>query len=167
MIWLHRFMEGLGKKQENIRLFYDNESAIHLAKNSTFHSKTKHIQLRYHFIRFTLEDGKFVGSQFNFFNCPKSCLHLCLLNFKFLSHFANIRHFYFMRHLQIGFDLFFHDWKRENSSIVIWTVIVFYLYSDWYLPVVYYHVAEMIFQTMSICLLLLWLCNLIFFLFNW
>jgi hypothetical protein len=31
-----------------------------------------------------------VGSQFNFFffNCPKSCLHLCLLNFKFLSHFA-------------------------------------------------------------------------------
>jgi hypothetical protein len=29
-----------------------------------------------------------VGSQFNFFNCPKSCLHLCLLNFKFMSHFA-------------------------------------------------------------------------------
>jgi hypothetical protein len=48
-----------------------------------------------------------VGSQFNFFNFPKSCLHLCLLNFKFLSHFANKRHFYFMRHLQIGFDLFF------------------------------------------------------------
>jgi hypothetical protein len=45
MIWLQRFMEELGKKKENNRLYCDNESAIHLAKNSTFHSKTKHIQL--------------------------------------------------------------------------------------------------------------------------
>jgi hypothetical protein len=50
MIWLQRFMEELGKKQENSRLYCDSESSIHLAKNSTFHSKTKHIQLRYHFI---------------------------------------------------------------------------------------------------------------------
>jgi hypothetical protein len=57
MIWLQRFMEELGKKQENSRLYCDSESAIHLAKNSAFHSKTKHIQLRYHFIRSTLEDG--------------------------------------------------------------------------------------------------------------
>jgi hypothetical protein len=48
-----------------------------------------------------------VGSQFNFFNCPKSCLHLCLLNFKFLSHLAKRRCFHFKRRLQIGFDLFF------------------------------------------------------------
>jgi hypothetical protein len=50
-------MEELGKKQENNRLYCDSESAIHLAKNSTFHSKTKHIQLTYHFIRSVLEDG--------------------------------------------------------------------------------------------------------------
>jgi hypothetical protein len=41
MIWLQRFMEELGKKQENSRLYCDNQSVIHLAKNSTFHSKTK------------------------------------------------------------------------------------------------------------------------------
>jgi hypothetical protein len=57
MIWLQRFMEELGKKKENNRLYCDSESAIHLAKNSAFHSKTKHIQLRYHFIRSALEDG--------------------------------------------------------------------------------------------------------------
>ncbi|BAU00723.1 hypothetical protein VIGAN_10233900, partial [Vigna angularis var. angularis] len=34
----------------------DSQSAIHLAKNSTFHSRTKHIDLRYHFIRSLLED---------------------------------------------------------------------------------------------------------------
>ena len=57
IIWLQRFMEELGKKQENSRLYCDSESAIHLAKNSAFHSKNKNIKLRYHFIRSTLEDG--------------------------------------------------------------------------------------------------------------
>jgi hypothetical protein len=58
MIWLQRFMEELGKKQENNKLYCDNQSVIHLAKNSTFHLNTNHIQLRYHFIRFALEDEK-------------------------------------------------------------------------------------------------------------
>jgi hypothetical protein len=48
-----------------------------------------------------------VGSQFNFFYCPISCLHLCLLNFKLLSHFVNRRYFYPLRHLQIGLHLVF------------------------------------------------------------
>jgi hypothetical protein len=58
MIWLQRFMEELGKKKEKNKLYYDSESAIHLANNSAFHSNTKHIHMRYHFIRFSLEDGQ-------------------------------------------------------------------------------------------------------------
>jgi hypothetical protein len=50
-------MEELGKKQENSRLYCNSESAIHLANKSTFHSNTKNIRLRYHFIRSFLEDG--------------------------------------------------------------------------------------------------------------
>jgi hypothetical protein len=50
-------MEELGKKKENSRLYCDSESVIHLEKNSAFHSKTKHIQLRYHFIQSVLEHG--------------------------------------------------------------------------------------------------------------
>jgi hypothetical protein len=57
MIWLQRLMEELGKNQENNRLYCDKESVIHLAKNSTFHLNTKHIQLRYHSIQSILEDG--------------------------------------------------------------------------------------------------------------
>ena len=57
MIWLQRFIEELEKKQENNRLYCDSESEIHLAKNLAFHLNTKHIQLRYHFIRSILEDG--------------------------------------------------------------------------------------------------------------
>ena len=49
-------MEELGKKQEDSRLYCDNESDINLAKNSTFYLKTKHIQIMCHFIRSVLED---------------------------------------------------------------------------------------------------------------
>jgi hypothetical protein len=33
IIWLQRFMEELGKQQENRRLYCDIQSAIHLANN--------------------------------------------------------------------------------------------------------------------------------------
>jgi hypothetical protein len=57
MIWLHRFIEELGKKEENSRLYCESESAIHLANKSTFHLNTNHIHLRYNFIQSILEDG--------------------------------------------------------------------------------------------------------------
>lgn len=50
-------MEGLGKQQVESYLFIESQSVIHLAKNFALHSKTKHIQLKYHFIRSVLEDG--------------------------------------------------------------------------------------------------------------
>ena len=56
MIWLHGFLDELGKKQEMGILHNDSQSAIFLAKNSAFHSKSKHIQTKYHFIRYLIED---------------------------------------------------------------------------------------------------------------
>ncbi|KAK3033603.1 hypothetical protein RJ639_034719 [Escallonia herrerae] len=50
---------GAGDQQqvpETLNLRRSSRSAIH--KNSAFHSRTKHIQLRYHFIRSLLEDGQ-------------------------------------------------------------------------------------------------------------
>ena len=46
----------MGKKQENSRLYSDIQSAINIAKNLTFHLRTKHIQLKYHFIRSVLDE---------------------------------------------------------------------------------------------------------------
>ncbi|BBH07646.1 Toll-Interleukin-Resistance domain family protein [Prunus dulcis] len=56
MIWLQGLLTELGFKQEKNVLHSDSQSAIHLAKNSAFHSRTKHIGLRYHFIISLLED---------------------------------------------------------------------------------------------------------------
>ena len=40
-----------------IMLYCDNKSAIELVKNATFHSRTKHIAIRYHYIREAYSDG--------------------------------------------------------------------------------------------------------------
>ena len=37
-------------------LHNDSQSATFLAKNSAFHSKSKHIQTKYHFIRYLVKD---------------------------------------------------------------------------------------------------------------
>eukprot|EP00253_Pinus_taeda_P004176 PITA_04176 len=50
-IWLKGLFGEFGRLQENIKLFCDSQSAIHLAKNSAYHSKSKHIPIKYHFIR--------------------------------------------------------------------------------------------------------------------
>jgi hypothetical protein len=57
LVWLKNFMAELGIQQGDCVLHCDNQSAVHLAKNPVFHSRTKHIQMRYHFIRELINDG--------------------------------------------------------------------------------------------------------------
>ncbi|KAK3009670.1 hypothetical protein RJ639_014018 [Escallonia herrerae] len=45
IIWLQRLLTELGYGQVDCKLWTDSQSAIHLVKNSGFHSRTKHIQL--------------------------------------------------------------------------------------------------------------------------
>ena len=44
--------------QGAIRIDCDSQSAIFLAKNPAYHSKTKHIDVQYHFVRDMIEDKK-------------------------------------------------------------------------------------------------------------
>jgi hypothetical protein len=41
----------LGFEQDKYVLFSNNRSAIHLSKNASFCSRSKHIEIRYHWIR--------------------------------------------------------------------------------------------------------------------
>ena len=54
-LWMRKFLEELGLQQEKYVVYSDSQSAIHLSKNSTFHSRSKHIDVRYHWIRDVLE----------------------------------------------------------------------------------------------------------------
>lgn len=46
-------------------LYIDNKSAIDLAKNPVFHGKSKHKDIRYHFIRECVERGEIVLKHIN------------------------------------------------------------------------------------------------------
>ena len=49
-------MGDLGITSEMPILHCDSQSAIQLAKNPVFHAKTKHVDVKYHFIRELIED---------------------------------------------------------------------------------------------------------------
>ena len=57
-IWLSRLVGDLGISIEMPVLQCDSQSAIQLAKNPVFHAKTKHVEIKYHFIRDMLEDKR-------------------------------------------------------------------------------------------------------------
>ncbi|XP_043483599.1 secreted RxLR effector protein 161-like [Leptopilina heterotoma] len=50
-IWLRRMLNKLGIKCETAPIYVDKQSAIKLSKNSEFHQRSKHIDVRFHFIR--------------------------------------------------------------------------------------------------------------------
>ena len=55
---LRRILEDIKEKQnEAIDLLCDNKSAIVIAKNYIFHSRTRHIEVKYHFIKEAILDG--------------------------------------------------------------------------------------------------------------
>ena len=57
-LWLSRMLaELLGRKVDVVELKVDSKSALTLAKNPVFHERSKHIRIKYHFIRDCLEDG--------------------------------------------------------------------------------------------------------------
>ncbi|GKA92836.1 retrotransposon protein, putative, ty1-copia subclass [Tanacetum coccineum] len=54
-IWLRGLLRELGVELNKVAVNYDNQGAIHLSRNHVFHERTKHINVRYHFIREVLE----------------------------------------------------------------------------------------------------------------
>ncbi|GJT87162.1 putative ribonuclease H-like domain-containing protein, partial [Tanacetum coccineum] len=51
VLWIQNQMLDYGFNFMNTMIFIDNESTICIVKNPVFHSKTKHIEIRHHFIR--------------------------------------------------------------------------------------------------------------------
>ena len=72
-IWLKGFLGELGKVQDKVIIFCDSQSAIHLAKNLAYHSKTKHIEIKYHFVRRVIEEG---GVSLEKVHTPQNCVDM-------------------------------------------------------------------------------------------
>jgi len=56
-IWLKRILDHLGVEgNEATEIFCDNSSTIQLSKNLVFHGRSKHIAVRFHFLRDLVND---------------------------------------------------------------------------------------------------------------
>ena len=54
VVWLKRFLQTLGvviSVSEPVELLCDNISTISFAKDPKFHDRTKHVDIKYHFVR--------------------------------------------------------------------------------------------------------------------
>ena len=57
-LWLCSFiLEVFGNTLTPTTIFSDNKSVIELSKDHQYHAHTKHINIRYHFIRWVIEKG--------------------------------------------------------------------------------------------------------------
>ena len=53
---MKKLLHDYGIPQDTMSVFFDNTSAINLSKNPIQHSKSKCIEIRYHFIQDLVED---------------------------------------------------------------------------------------------------------------
>ena len=56
-LWLRSWIKEVFKKEICITMYCDNQSAISLSKNDTFHQRTKHIDICHHFLRENVANG--------------------------------------------------------------------------------------------------------------
>jgi hypothetical protein len=57
LLWMKQTLLDYGVKFKEIPLLCDNESAIKIANNPVQHSRTKHIDIRHHFLRDHVSKG--------------------------------------------------------------------------------------------------------------
>ena len=58
VIWLRRLLTDVGVPPEGPTVIHeDNQGAIAMAKNPVGHARTKHIVIRYHFVREGVQNG--------------------------------------------------------------------------------------------------------------
>ena len=57
-VWLRKLLSDLFDLQLDATcIYYDNQSCVKLSKNPVFHNKSKHIEIKYHYIRDMVQRG--------------------------------------------------------------------------------------------------------------
>ena len=56
-IWLQRKLNEIQMLQGEVTVYSDSQSAIYLSKNPVYHERTKHVDVKYHFIRDQIAKG--------------------------------------------------------------------------------------------------------------
>ncbi|MCI06930.1 putative gag/pol polyprotein [Trifolium medium] len=70
ILWMKRFLHELGQEQHKYVVHCVSQSAIQLSNNSSFHSRSKHIDVRYHYIRPYQRSASFVAELLDYWSPP-------------------------------------------------------------------------------------------------
>ena len=73
-IWLQGLYNELILDHQEIVVFRDSQSAVHLTEVQMFHGKTKHIDVRYHFIHEIIAEGNIIATKIGTANSPADML---------------------------------------------------------------------------------------------
>lgn len=88
-IWLRGLVSELGLQQDVLVIFCDSQSAVHLTRNSKYHSRTKHIEIKHHFIRDIVDTGDIIVEKIHTTENPADMLTKPLPSAKF-DHCLNL-----------------------------------------------------------------------------
>lgn len=84
ILWLKQFLLDINEPQKSVTLNIDNQSAIKLIHNPVFHKRSKHIDIKYNFIRENVEakiiDIKYVESSRQLADFLTKALPVCKFN---------------------------------------------------------------------------------------
>lgn len=84
ILWIRQFLLDINEPQEYITLNIDNQSTIKLIHNPVFHKRSKHIDVRYNFIREKVESNliriKYVESSSQLADFLTKALPVCKFN---------------------------------------------------------------------------------------
>ena len=57
MLWLKSFLQEMNLEHDEYVVYCDGQSALDLSKSTMYHSRTKHIDVRYHWLRDIVEEN--------------------------------------------------------------------------------------------------------------
>lgn len=77
------FMEVLRFAQMTVVVFCDSQGAIHLSKHQMFHERSKHIDVRLHFVREIIKSGAVIVVKINTEDNPADTCTQVILSKKF------------------------------------------------------------------------------------
>ena len=82
-MWMKGMATSLHTKVKGAKVYCDSQSGIHLAKNQTYHERTKHIDVKLHFVREVIAKGEVVIEKVHTEDNPADALTKALLGPKF------------------------------------------------------------------------------------
>ena len=83
VLWLKNLFGKLNLHQGVTTIYYDSQNAIHLTKYQMYHESSKHTDLKFHFIRDTVVEGKILIQKISTNENPADMFMKFLLVYKF------------------------------------------------------------------------------------